>query len=184
MEIIQKAIAILRNGGTIAYNTDTVPGLGCDATNEAAVEQIFELKQRPQQKSLILLVANDGMLQRFVKEVPEVAWDIVDVAEKPTTIIYPNGKNLPNNVLAADGSIGIRMVKSGPLHQLIHKFGKPVVSTSANISGEKNPSTLSEISQEIISKVDLVVDLPTDTTKQASSIIKIELNGEFKIIRK
>lgn len=180
----RSVVTSLKEGGVILYNTDTIPGLGCDATNESAVERIFDIKQRPENKSLILLVANDGMLQRFVEEVPEIAWDILDYAEKPTTIIYPKGINLASNVLASDGSIGIRMVKSGPLHQLITALGKPLVSTSANLSGDASPTTLSEINPEIASKVDLIVDLPTETTKQASSIIKIELNGEFKIIRK
>jgi L-threonylcarbamoyladenylate synthase len=184
MENSKEAVKILREGGVILYNTDTIPGLGCDPTNAEAVERIFEIKQRPENKSLILLVSSDAMLQRFVEEVPEVAWDLVDFAEKPTTIIYPKGKNLASNVVAKDGSIGIRMIKSGPLQRLIHGFGKPLVSTSANLSGQPNPQTIAETHPEIVSKVDLVVDLPTEKTKKASSIIKIELNGEFKIIRK
>lgn len=184
MDQIKKAIAVLKKGGVILYNTDTIPGLGCDATLENSIDRIFEIKNRPSNKSLIILVANDGMLQRYVEEVPEVAWDIIDLSEKPTTIIYPKGKNLAKNALAADGSIGIRMIKDGPLHQLIVQLGKPLVSTSANLSGNSSAQNLSEISAEILEKVDLIVDLPTNKTSIASSIIKIELNGEFKIIRK
>ncbi|MCB9195655.1 MAG: threonylcarbamoyl-AMP synthase [Flavobacteriales bacterium] len=184
MEIAQEALNILKNGGVILYNTDTIPGLGCDATDATAIERIFDIKNRPANKSLIVLVANDGMLQRYVEEVPEVAWDIIDFTDKPTTIIYPRGKNLAQSAMAEDGSIGIRVIKEGPLHQLIMRLGKPLVSTSANLSGDPSPQNLSEISHEIISKVDLVVDLPTNKTHKASSIIKIELNGEFKIIRK
>lgn len=184
MQSTDNVIKLLREGGVIVYNTDTIPGLGCDATNKESINRIFDIKERPENKSMILLVSSDAMLQRYVEEVPEVAWDIIDFAEKPTTIIYPKGKNLPDNAVAEDGSIGIRMIKEGELHRLIHRFGKPLVSTSANLSGQPNPQTLSEISPEILSKVDLVVDLPTNKTKKASSIIKIQLNGEFKIIRK
>lgn len=189
MSSIQEVVSILNKGGVILYNTDTIPGLGCDATDQEAIERIFEIKDRPEGKSMIVLVANDGMLQKYVEEVPEIAWDLIDFSQKPTTLIYPRGKNLAQNVLARDGSIGIRMIKSGPLHNLILRFGKPLVSTSANRSGEPSPQSLSEISDEIASKVDLIVDLPADTPKaiganKASSIIKIELNGEFRIIRK
>ncbi len=184
MEDFRNAFEVLKQGGTIIYNTDTIPGLGCDATNPSAVDKIFELKDRPESKSLIVLVANDSMLQRYVHQVPEVAWDIIDLADKPTTVIYPKGKNLAPNAIAEDGSIGIRMIKSGPLHRLIHQFGKPLISTSANLSGQPSPTTIAEIDPDLASKVDLIVDLPTSTTNQASSIIKIELNGEFRIIRK
>lgn len=182
--MIRKAIEVLNNGGVILYPTDTIPGLGCDATNEEAAQKIFEIKNRPAQKSFIVLVSSDAMLQKYVSEIPEIAWDIIDYAEKPTTIIYPNARNLAPSIMAEDGSIGIRMVKFGEVHRLIHQFGKPLVSTSANLSGEPSPTDLSEINTEISSKVDLIVDLPNIGNKVASSIIKIELNGEFKIIRK
>ncbi|CAG5076974.1 L-threonylcarbamoyladenylate synthase [Parvicella tangerina] len=177
-------VNVLKSGGVILYNTDTIPGLGCDATNKDAVEKIYAIKERPAEKSLILLVSNDGMLQRYVERVPDVAWDIIDFAEKPTTIIYPKAKNLAANLVADDGSIGIRMIKKGPLNELIEAFGRPLVSTSANLSGAPGATSLSEIVPEITSKVDLIVDLPTQKRNQASTIIKIELNGEFKIIRK
>lgn len=184
MELTAKAIELLKKGGIIAYSTDTIPGLGCDATNCEAVNKIFEIKQRPENKSMILLVSSDAMLQKYVTEVPEIAWDLIDLSDKPTTLIYPQGKNLPSCVLAQDGSIAIRMVRNGKLQGLIHRFGKPIISTSANLSGQPNPQRMSEIRPEILSKVDLVVDLPSNTTNKASSIIKIQLNGEFEIIRK
>jgi L-threonylcarbamoyladenylate synthase len=193
---IQNALKILREGGTILYPTDTIWGIGCDATNEKAVEKVFTIKQRTESKSLICLVSDDGMLNRFVKEVPEMAWDIMDAnnAEeddepaKPITIIYDAARGLAKNVLAEDGSIGIRLVKREVhdfCHRLIHKFGRPIVSTSANISGEPAPQDFSDISQEIISKVDYVVQLQTPNSRHqtASSIIKLKANGEFKIIR-
>ena len=182
--IINDALAVLKQGGVILYPSDTIPGIGCDATNEAAVTKVFEIKNRPDNKSLILLVSSDAMLQRYIAEVPEVAWDILDYADKPTTIIYPNGKNLPKMCLAADGSIGIRIVKSGYLNKLIHNLGKPLVSTSANFSDEPTPITMEEIPRSLLDKVDFVVNLPSETNNKTSAIIKLEVNGEFKIIRK
>jgi L-threonylcarbamoyladenylate synthase len=182
--IINEALTTLKEGGVILYPSDTIPGLGCDATNEAAVNKVFEIKNRPENKSLIILVSSDAMLQRYVAEVPEVAWDILDYADKPTTIIYSNGKNLPKNCLAADDSIGIRIVKTGYLNKLIHKLGKPLVSTSANFSNEPSPKTMEEIPQSLADKVDFIVNLPSESKNKASAIIKLEVNGEFKIIRK
>jgi len=182
--IINEALEVLKNGGVILYPTDTIPGLGCDATNKEAVSNIFELKNRPSQKSMILLVNSDSMLQKYVSEVPEMAWDIIDLSEKPTTIIYPKGINLPDICLADDGSIGIRMVKIGYLNELIQKLGKPLVSTSANFSGEPSPSKMEEINPLLAKKVDFIVNLTSESKNNASAIIKLELNGEFKIIRK
>jgi L-threonylcarbamoyladenylate synthase len=192
---IHNALKVLREGGTILYPTDTIWGLGCDATNEKAVEKIFQIKKRSESKSVIVLVSDDAMLNRFVKDVPEMAWDLMDANNseeddeptKPITIIYDTARGLAKNVLAEDGSIGIRMVtreRNDFCHRLIHKFGKPIVSTSANISGEPAPQDFSEISEEIKSKVDYVVRLNYDSgQKTASSIIKLKANGEFKIIR-
>jgi L-threonylcarbamoyladenylate synthase len=182
--IINEAINVLKQGGVILYPSDTIPGIGCDATNEVAVTKVFNLKNRPENKSLILLVSSDAMLQRYVTEIPEVAWDVLDYADKPTTIIYPNGKNLPKICLAKDGSIGIRIVKSGYLNKLIHKLGKPLVSTSANFSNDPSPKTMQEIPKSLVDKVDFVVNLPSETGNKVSAIIKLEVNGEFKIIRK
>lgn len=184
-EQIQKCIEVLKNDGIILYPTDTVWGLGCDATNEEAVKKIYEIKQREDSKSLITLVSSDAMLQKYVVEVPELAWDLIDLATKPTTIIYPKAKNLASNVIAQDESIGIRMMKEGFCNQLVHKFGKAIVSTSANISGEPSPSYFQDISPKIISKVDFVVDSNLDDgSHQPSSIIKIGLRGEIEVLRK
>ena len=214
---LQNALKVLREGGTILYPTDTIWGIGCDATNEKAVEKILRIKTATPAlkgemqavttapfraggdrsgKSFIALVSDDGMLNRFVKEVPEMAWDLMDANDteeddepiKPITIIYDGARNIAKNVLAEDGSIGIRMVKRTShefCHRLIHKFGKPIVSTSANISGEPAPQDFSEISDETISKVDYIVKFPTNDygRKMPSSIIKLKANGEFVIIR-
>lgn len=184
-EEIQNCIEILKSGGIILYPTDTVWGLGCDSTNEEAVKKIFDLKKRSDSKSLITVVSSDGMLQRYVNEVPELAWDLLDLATKPTTIVYPKAKNLANNCIAEDGSVGIRMIKDGFTNQLVHKYNKPIISTSANISGEPTPSNFNEISEAIKKGVDLVVDPTFDAgNRQSSSIIKLAINGEIQIIRK
>jgi L-threonylcarbamoyladenylate synthase len=191
---IQNALKILREGGTILYATDTIWGIGCDATNEKAVEKVFGIKQRTETKSLIALVSDDGMLNRFVKDVPEMAWEIIDSSNaeddfesgQPITIIYDSARGIAKNVLAEDGSIGIRMVKDMFCQRMIHKFGKPVVSTSANISGAPAPQSFSEIADEIIKSVDYVVNWRQNENGNAkpSSIIKLKANGEFVIVRR
>lgn len=184
-EEIQKCIEVLKAGGVILYPTDTVWGLGCDATNEKAVKKIYDIKQRDDAKSLITLVCNDGMLQKYIKEVPELAWDIIDLATKPTTIIYPEGKNLAQNALAKDGSIGIRLIKNDFCNKLIYKFNKPIISTSANLSGELTPIDFQSISEVIKSNVDYIVNPQLDEgNHQSSSVLKLALNGEIKVIRK
>ena len=184
-EEIEKCVEILKTGGIILYPTDTVWGLGCDATNEIAVQKIYDLKQRSDSKSLIILVGNDAMLNNHVKDVPELAWDIIDVSEKPTTIVYPNAKNLANNVIGNDGSIAIRLIKNEFCTQLLYKFRKPIVSTSANLSAAPTPLSLSEINTSIINNVDFVVDARFDTgNKKPSSLIKLGLKGEIEILRK
>ena len=190
---IQKCLVVLRSGGTILYPTDTIWGIGCDATNEKAVEKVFAIKQRTESKSLIALVSDDGMLNRFVKDVPELAWDLIELnndeddfeEHKPLTIIYDAGRGFAKNVLAADGSIGVRMASDDFCKRLIHKFAKPIVSTSANISGAVAPHNFSEIADEIIKTVDYVVAWRQNETGNAkpSSIIRLKTNGEFKIIR-
>lgn len=184
-EEIQKCIEILKAGGIILYPTDTVWGLGCDATNEKAVAKIFEIKQRKDSKSLITIVSSDGMLQRYVNEVPDLAWDIMDLATKPTTIIYQNAKNLAKNCIAEDGSIGIRLVKEGFANKLVHRYNKPIISTSANISDDGTPLHFNDINDLIKNKVDIVVNPQFDTgNKKTSSILKLALNGEIEILRK
>ena len=183
---IQKCLETLRAGGTILYPTDTVWGIGCDAANEKAVEKIYAIKKREESKSLIVLVSDEGMLNRFVKEVPAQAWDLIEVSDTPITIIYDSGRGFAKNVSADDGSIAVRLVKDEFCQRLIHKFGKPIVSTSANISGDPAPKNFDEISEEVKSKVDYVVNWRQDEWQNTkpSSIIKLKENGEIKIIRK
>ncbi len=183
---IQKALQVLQSGGTILYPTDTVWGLGCDATDEAAVSKIFDIKKRSEAKSLVVLVADENQLMKFVKDVPEVAWQLIENTERPLTIIYDKAQKLAANAVAEDGSIGIRIVKDKFCEKLIRKFGKPIVSTSANMSGEQTPLSFDEIADEIKEQVDYVVQWQQEEYKktQPSIIIKVAMNGEFKIIRK
>lgn len=184
-EEVNKCIEILNVGGLILYPTDTVWGIGCDATNEEAVKKIYQLKQREDTKSMIVLVANDAMLNKQIVEVPELAWNIIDIATKPTTIVYPKAKNLAKNLISENGSIALRIVKEGFVNQLVFKFNKPIVSTSANLSHKTTPTNFSEISNEIKTGVDFIVNQKFDTgNHQSSSIIKLGLAGEIKIIRK
>jgi L-threonylcarbamoyladenylate synthase len=174
----------LKAGQTILYPTDTIWGLGCDATNPEAIEKIYQIKKRNPLQPLIILVDNERRLQELV-EVPEVAWNIIDMSEKPITIIYDKAKNLPKNLLAADGSIGIRMVKDKFCQRLIGGLNKPLVSTSANLSGQPSPLCFSDISPEITRAVDLVV--PDPDNKKAlytgSSILKITQDARITVIR-
>jgi len=185
-EELKKALAVLHAGGTILYPTDTVWGIGCDARNKEAVNKIFKIKQRAEYKSMVVLVCDEKMLNRYVKEVPAVAWDLIEAADHPITIIYPEGRGLAENVIAADDSVGIRIVKDDFCRDLIHKFGKPIVSTSANISGEPTPDSFGQISKEVMSKIDYVVNWRQNETNNTrpSSIIKVSMNGEIKILRK
>jgi len=185
-EEIQQALQSLRKGGSIVYPTDTVWGIGCDAKNKDAVAKIYKIKERAEYKSMVVLVCDEQMLNRYVKEVPAIAWDLIEAAEEPLTIIYPDARGIANNLIAADGSIGIRLVKDEFCKNLIHKFGKPIVSTSANISGEDTPKTFNDIRLDILNKVDYIVNLRKKelNNSKSSSIIKVEMNGEFKIIRK
>ncbi len=183
---MKEAIDLLRTGGIILYPTDTIWGIGCDATNPEAVEKIFALKQRASHKSMITLLESDTKLNRYVKQIPDIAWDIVELSEKPTTIIYPEGYNVANNLLAEDKSIAVRIVKEGFCHELIKKFGKPLVATSANISDQPAPLRFEDIDKRILDGVDYIVNLPSDTKlkTKASSIMKIEMDGTFTLIRK
>jgi L-threonylcarbamoyladenylate synthase len=185
-EEINKALEILKQGGIILYPTDTVWGLGCDATNEAAVAKIFDLKNRVDSKSLIILLDTDNKLQSYVSEVPDVAYDLIEYTEKPLTIIYSGAKNLAKNLINEDGSVGIRIPKHEFCQQLIQRFRKPIVSTSANISGQATPANFNEIAEEIINGVDLVIDLEKESNekKQQSTIVKLGAGGQFAFIRK
>jgi len=184
-EILNEALRTLKEGGTILYPTDTVWGLGCDATNPEAVSRIFEIKQRADSKSLVLLASDLDMVAKYVREIPSIAIDLVEVNDAPMTIIYPGAQYLAPNAVAEDGSVGIRIPQNEFCVQLVRKLRRPLVSTSANISGEPTPSCFAEISQEIISAVDYVVPaaLERDSTGRASQIIKLGLRGEVEIIR-
>ena len=185
-EDIKKALEILKSGGIILYPTDTIWGIGCDATNEKAVERIYKIKKREDSKSMLVLMDNPALLERYVDDVPEIAWDLVEVASTPLTVIYQNAKNLAKNLIAEDGSIGIRFTKEAFTMQLLQRFRKPLVSTSANISSEKSPAFFDEISEEIKSKVDYIVEYRQNDTpaSQPSSIIKLGAGGRIEIIRK
>lgn len=183
---IKKALKVLKIGGIILYPTDTIWGIGCDATNEKAVDRIYKIKKRDDSKSMLVLMENPALLERYVTEVPEIAWDLVEIATTPLTVIYPNAKNLAKNLVAEDGSIGIRFTKEAFTSQLLQRFRRPLVSTSANISGEKSPAFFDEISEEIKNQVDYIVEYrQNDTTPaQPSSIIKLGVGGQIDIIRK
>lgn len=183
---IKKALEVLKNGGIILYPTDTIWGIGCDATNEIAVAKIYKIKKREDTKSMLVLMENPALLERYVSEVPEIAWDLVEVATTPLTVIYPNAKNLAKNLVAEDGSVGIRFTKETFTMQLLQRFRRPLVSTSANISGEKSPAFFDEISEEIKSQVDYVVEYRQNDTipSKPSSIIKLGAGGQIDIIRK
>ena len=181
---MKKLLETLKSGGIILYPTDTIWGIGCDATDDEAVMKIFELKNRDQNKPLIILVESEKRLQDLV-EVPAVAWDIMDLSEKPITIVYDAPKGISKNLLAEDGSIGIRLVKDEFCKRLISKLNKPIVSTSANFSGEKSPKSFADISQKLINEVDAVAeDQKNRVSKwEASSIIRVWNDGRIKVIR-
>lgn len=182
---IDEAVEILKQGGIILYPTDTVWGLGCDATNSEAVEKIYALKKRSDSKSLITLVSDADMIGKYVKVIPEIAVNLIEVNDKPMTIIYPGAMGLAGNVIAEDGSVGIRIPQHDFCRQLIRRFRKPIVSTSANISGESAPSFYEDIPIEIIEAADWVADpvLQEGSTGEPSQIIKVGLGGEIQIIR-
>ena len=202
-EAINKALEVLRAGGIILYPTDTVWGIGCDATDPLAVAKIYEIKRRADSKSLVLLATDMDMICRYVKEVPEMAIQLVEVNDKPMTIIYPDAiagqspagpdafpkadrRCLAFNTVAEDGTVGIRIPMMDFCQQLVARLGRPLVSTSANISGEPTPKKFAEISEEIRSAVDHIVDpaLERGATGQSSSIIKVGLDYSIEIIRK
>ena len=182
---IKKAVEVLKNGGIILYPTDTIWGLGCDATNKQAIEKIYKLKNRSETKSMIILLNNENFISRYVEQVPEVAYNLIEVTDKPLTIIYPEAKNLAKNLIADDKSIAIRITNEYFSSKLLDYFRKPLVSTSANISGEKSPQNFYEISDNIKNNVDYVVNYNQNTENgKPSSIIKLGLSGEINIIRK
>lgn len=181
---VNKTYEIVKRGGTIAYPTDTVWGLGCDATNFDSVERVFEIKKRPAEKSMICLVDSLRMLNEYFENVPETAFQILKYADKPTTLILDNAIRVSENVIAPDGSLGVRVVNDAFCKALIRKLKRPLVSTSANISGEPTAKTFSEINPLILEGVDYVVNLHRDRkAAKPSSIIKLSVDGAVKVIR-
>ncbi|MDQ0967388.1 L-threonylcarbamoyladenylate synthase [Flavobacterium sp. W4I14] len=183
---INKAFEVLKSGGVILYPTDTIWGLGCDASNADAVDKLLKIKNRPAEKSLIVLLDADSKLQSYVAEIPDVAYDLIEYAENPLTIIFSGAKNLAQNVINADGSVGIRIVKHDFCTPLIQRFRKPIVSTSANLSGQPSPKFFDDITPEIIDAVDYVVDFEQEnrTNRKPSTIMKLSSSGQFEFIRK
>jgi L-threonylcarbamoyladenylate synthase len=182
---VHKAYEVIKEGGIILYPTDTVWGIGCDATNEEAVKKIYALKQREETKSMIVLINGERMMYNVFKEIPEVAWQILDLSEKPTTLILDNPRNIAKNVIAEDNTLGVRIVTDPFCFKLMERMKKPLVSTSANISGEPTPMNFKEISPEIIKGVDYVVNLHHNKVcKKPSAIIKLTLDSQVKVIRR
>ncbi len=185
-EDIQSACNILKKGGVILYPTDTIWGIGCDATNEDAVQRIFNLKQRADHKAMLVLIDSSAKLGMYVSEVPDMAWDLTELADKPLTIIYPEGKNLAQNLLGEDRSIGIRITSEPFSQKLCERFRKPLISTSANISGQPSPSSFDEISDEVKRGVDYIVKYRRNEKMKSkpSGIIRLGIDNSIQIIRK
>ena len=183
---IKKAVEVMKNGGVILYPTDTVWGIGCDATNAEAVAKVYKIKQRDDSKALICLVDSDARLQRYVRNAPEVAWNVMELATKPTTVIFDEAVNLAHNLTAEDGSIAMRITNEEFSKELCYRFQKPIVSTSANVSGQPAAQNYCDISEELLNAVDYVCFSRRQEHKPhtPSSIIKIKNNGEIDIIRK
>lgn len=184
-EEIKRAREVLYQGGVILYPTDTIWGIGCDATNEQAVAKVYAIKQRAESKALLCLVDSIQRLQNYVEDFPDIAWDLIDCSDKPLTIIYEKGRNLASNLLGSDGSIGIRITQERFSHGLCEAVRKPIVSTSANIAGAPSPKCFADIDPAIIAAVDYVVDFRREEKEnpKASSIIKLGTYGEIEIIR-
>lgn len=184
-EDIDKALDVLRRGGIILYPTDTIWGIGCDATNSEAVAAVYRLKKRNETKSMLVLVDSEKMLTRYCESVPEVALQLSELSERPCTLVLDGAVNLAPNLVAADGSIGMRVTRDDFSRDLCRAFGRPIVSTSANISGEPSPSLFREISPEVADNVDYIAEWRRGDTTPArpSSVIKISSDGQFKILR-
>lgn len=185
LEDIKEACRVMREGGVILYPTDTIWGIGCDATNEEAVRRVYQIKQRADSKAMLVLVDLAVKVDFYVQDVPEVAWDLIEVADKPLTIIYSGARNLAPNLLAADGSVGIRVTNEEFSKRLCQQFRKAIVSTSANVSGQPSPGCFAEISEEIKSAVDYIVKARRDEPagSKPSGIIKLGEGGLVQVIR-
>jgi len=184
-EEINYTVSLLKKGKIILYPTDTIWGIGCDATNSKAVQRVFKLKGREKSKSMIVLLGDESKITHYVKEIPPIAYDLINNSDSPLTIVYSGAKNISKKLMADDGTIAIRVIKGMITSEIINKLGSPLVSTSANISGQPAPGTFNQISQEVIEKVDYVVEHFRGNTKtlKASTIIKLEPNGRFVILR-
>lgn len=169
-EDIKKACEVMAAGGIILYPTDTIWGIGCDATNEKAVQRVYELKRRADNKAMLVLMDSEAKLDRYVSDVPDIAWDLISVSDKPLTIIYSSAKNLATNLLGADGSVGIRITNEEFSKKLCERFRKPLVSTSANVSGEPSPANFSEVSEVIKEGVDYIVSYRQDDMSKAAPV--------------
>ena len=185
IEDIKAALDVLQKGGVILYPTDTIWGIGCDACNEEAVKKVYAIKNRIDSKSMLVLMENAALIERYVTEIPDVAYDLIELTDKPLTIIFDGARSLAKNLIAEDGSVGIRITTEKFSSELIRRFKRPIVSTSANISGKPSPSCFGEIEPEIIDAVDYVVKYRQDDLQKSvpSGIIKLGRSGEIKIIR-
>lgn len=185
-EDLNQALETLKQGGLILYPTDTIWGIGCDATNAEAVAKVYALKARDKSKSLLILLHNDNQLASYVNDIPEVAYELIEYAESPLTIVFSKAKNLAANALAEDGSIGIRVVKHPFCEQLLQRFRKPIISTSANLSGQPSPTSFADIDDAVIAGVDYVVEFgqAEKSDGKSSTIMKLDPSGKFEFLRK
>lgn len=183
---IANALKVVQDGGIILYPTDTIWGIGCDATNTEAIKRIFKLKQRDEAKSMIILLDSENKLESYVKEVPAIAYDLIEYAENPLTLVMPGARNISPALISEDGNVGIRVAKHDFCQQLIQRLRKPLVSTSANISGKPSPQNFSQMDQQIIDGVDYVVDLEQNSTelKKPSTIMRLNPDGRFEFLRR
>ncbi len=182
---LEEIVSVMKRGGNILYPTDTIWGLGCDATNAKAVDKVYRIKERIADKSFIILVSNLEMLEKYVKEVPDIALELQSSISEPLTIIYPGGKNLARNVVAADGSVAIRIPDHPFCQKLLAAFNKPIISTSANISGGSLPFSFRAVSDQIKESVDYIVPIEQNiiTRPKPSIIVKISADGEIRVLR-
>lgn len=183
---VAKAFQVIKDGGIILYPTDTIWGIGCDATNTEAIKRIFQLKQRDEAKSMIILLDTDNKLESYVSDVNPLAYDLIEYAENPLTLVMPGAKNISPALIAADGSVGVRICKHEFCQQLIQRMKKPLVSTSANVSGKPSPQYFSQIDDEIIQGVDYVVDIDQHSKeiKTPSTIMRLAPDGKFEFLRR
>jgi L-threonylcarbamoyladenylate synthase len=183
---VAKALKVVQEGGIILYPTDTIWGIGCDATNTEAIKKLYRLKRRDETKSMIILLDSDNKLESYISEVPSIAYDLIEFAENPLTLIMPGAKNISPALISSDGSVGVRIVRHPFCQQIIGRLRKPLVSTSANISGKPSPQYFGQIDQEIIDGVDYIVDLEQHDTelKKPSTIMRLQPDGRFEFIRR